>query len=405
MQLQPLTDEQLRAMLTDLESDCIERKRNYKNETIDKVHQAICAFANDLPNNQKQGVVLIGIEDNGDFSDFEITEKLINQIADIKTNGKILPMPAMTVTKHTLGGHDFIVVMVLPADAPPVKYDGRIWIRTGARRAQANAQEERILNERRRYKNLPFDLHSMEPATNDDLSKSIFENDYLPQAFAADVLEANGRTFEERLASCRFVNTEMTAPTVTGLLAVGISPRDFLSGAYIQFLRIEGTELSDDVSDAEEVDGCLLNMLRRIDDKLRSHNRESIDITSAATHIKSIAYPQAALQQIIYNAVLHRTYESTNAPVRVYWYNDRIEVHSPGGPYGNVTKDNFAKPGITDYRNPHIADVLKTYGFIQAFGRGIATAKHLMLENGNPDLEFEVNDSTVVCIFRKKANL
>ncbi len=56
-----------------------------------------------------------------------------------------------------------------------------------------------------------------------------------------------------------------------------------------------------------------------------------------------------AIHQIVYNAVMHRTYEETNAPTRVYWYNDRIEITSPGGPYGNVTPENFGKPGITDY--------------------------------------------------------
>jgi ATP-dependent DNA helicase RecG len=113
-------------------------------------------------------------------------------------------------------------------------------------------------------------------------------------------------------------------------------------------------------------------------------------------------YPPAAIQQILYNAVLHRTYESTNAPVRVYWFNDRIEINSPGGPYGNVTSENFGKPGITDYRNPNIGDVLKTFGFIQAFGRGIATARREMEKNGNPPPEFETNQSAVVCTLRGK---
>ncbi len=98
--------------------------------------------------------------------------------------------------------------------------------------------------------------------------------------------------------------------------------------------------------------------------------------------------------------MLHRTYESTNAPVRVYWFNDRIEINSPGGPYGNVTSENFGKPGITDYRNPNIGDVLKTFGFIQTFGRGIATARKEMEKNGNPTPEFETNQSAVVCTLR-----
>lgn len=295
------------------------------------------------------------------------------------------------------------VVTVMPSDMPPVKYEGRIWIRTGPRRSIANAQEERILNEKRRYKNIPFDIYPIPSSKISDLSRVIFENEYLPAAFASDVLEGNGRSYEERLASCKMIaSPDDTTPTVLGLLAIGKNPQDYLPGAKIQFLRINGVELSDPVIDEEEIGGALVEMLRRIEEKLDSHNRTAIDITSASTHIMTLPYPPAALQQILYNAVLHRTYESTNAPVRVYWFNDRIEIGSPGGPYGNVTVDNFGKPGVTDYRNPNMGDVLKTFGFIQAFGRGIATARSALEKNGNPSLEFEINQSVVVCKIRRK---
>jgi len=132
-------------------------------------------------------------------------------------------------------------------------------------------------------------------------------------------------------------------------------------------------------------------------------NRPAVDITIRPKHQTTTPYPQVALQQVLYNAVLHRTYESTNAPIRVYWFNDRIEINSPGGPYGNVTVANFGDPGVTDYRNPNIADVLKTFGFIQAFGRGIATARRAMLTNGNPALEFTITQTAVVCTLRGRA--
>jgi len=47
--------------------------------------------------------------------------------------------------------------------------------------------------------------------------------------------------------------------------------------------------------------------------------------------------------------------------------------------------------------------VLKTFGFIQAFGRGIAIARREMEKNGNPPLEFETSPSAVMCTLRRKA--
>ncbi len=399
-----LSDEELETLLDDTESDRAERKESFKGDVPKKARQAVCAFANDLPNYNLPGILFIGTKDNGEPSYLDITDQLLRSLADMKTDGNILPLPVLSVEKRTLKGVEMAVVTVMPSDMPPVKYDGRIWIRTGPRRAIANEQDERILNEKRRYKNIPFDIYPIPSAQITDLSRIIFESEYLPAAFAADVLEANNRTYEERLASCKMiVSPDETTPTVLGLLSIGKTPQDFLSGAYVQFLRIDGIELADPVIDEEDIGGTLVEMLRRTEEKLSAHNRTMIDIVSSPTHNKEIAYPPAAIQQILYNAALHRTYESTNSPVRVYWFNDRIEIISPGGPYGNVTIENFGSSGITDYRNPNIADVLKTFGFIQSFGRGIATARKLMQENGNPDLEFQTTSSAVVCVLRGKS--
>ncbi len=401
--MRKFSDNELEALLDDLESDLTERKQSFKGDTPKKARQAVCAFANDLPNYQQPGVLFIGAKDDGTPSNEPITDKLLCNLGEIRSDAKTLPMPVIVVEKRILKNAEMAVITVLPSDMPPVKYDGRIWIRTGPRRAIANEQEERVLIEKRRHKNIPFDIYPIPTATISDLSRTIFDGEYLPAAFAPDILDANNRSYEERLASCRMVvSPEDTTPTVLGLLAIGKNPQDFLPGAYIQFLRIDGIELADPVIDEESIGGAIVETLRRAEEKLTAHNRSSVDIVTSSTHEISLSYPPAALQQILYNAILHRTYENTNAPVRVYWFNDRIEITSPGGPYGNVTIENFGQPGITDYRNPNIGDVLKTFGYIQTFGRGIATARKELERNGNPKLEFEVNQSTVLCVLRKK---
>ena len=142
-------------------------------------------------------------------------------------------------------------------------------------------------------------------------------------------------------------------------------------------------------------------MLRRITDKLIAHNRKAVDVVSGNTHNIKTTYPMQAILQIIYNAVLHRTYENTNAPVRVLWYNDRIEIFSPGGPYGSVTIENFGEPGLVEYRNPNLLVTMRTFGFVQAFGRGIAIARDEMKRNGNPAPEFTVDQNMVLCVLWK----
>jgi ATP-dependent DNA helicase RecG len=99
---------------------------------------------------------------------------------------------------------------------------------------------------------------------------------------------------------------------------------------------------------------------------------------------------------------LHRTYEGTNAPVRITWFNDRIEIQNPGGPFGQVNRQNFGQPGITDYRNPHLAEAMKNLGYVQRFGVGIPLARRELEKNGNPPPEFNVQDTHLQVIIRRR---
>jgi ATP-dependent DNA helicase RecG len=403
----PLTDDELLALIHDTESDRAERKQTWKGDAPEKGRQAVCAFANDLPNHRLPGVLFVGIKDDGTpmGPEFAVSDDLLLTLADIKTDGKITPPPTMTVAKRTLLGREVAVVTVWPADAPPVRLDGRIWIRTGPRRGQASAQDERVLSEKRRFRDRSFDAHPVGGSALDDLSRSYFENEYLPQAVARDVLELNGRSFEERLASLGMIaSVDDPTPTVVGLLTLGKSPRTWVPSAYIQFLRIRGKEWGDPVMDESEIDGNLDTMLRRLDDKLKATQAVSVDFTSGSTtEVRAAAYPLSALQQLARNAVMHRTYEGTNAPVRIYWFDDRVEIGNPGGPYGAVTQQNFGRPGASDYRNPILAAVLKNMGFVQRFGFGIAEARRAMAANGNPPPEFQVEPTNVLATLRLAA--
>jgi len=131
------------------------------------------------------------------------------------------PPPSISVEKRTLRGAEVAVVTVLPADAPPVSYRGRIWVRVGPRRGIATLQDERILNEKRRFRDRTFDAHPVATASLNDLSRTRFEEEYLRGAFAQDVVAANARSYEQRLAAAKMVaSPDEPIPTVAGLLVL-----------------------------------------------------------------------------------------------------------------------------------------------------------------------------------------
>ena len=103
-----------------------------------------------------------------------------------------------------------------------------------------------------------------------------------------------------------------------------------------------------------------------------------------------------ALHQITRNAVMHRTYEATNAPVHVYWFNDRIEVLSPGGAFGAVTIERFGEPGLVDlpqsqmWRTP-----CEPSGLSSVMVLAYSSLKTQLAAAGHPELEFDVSTSFV----------
>ena len=246
-----------------------------------------------------------------------------------------------------------------------------------------------------------FDARPVRTAGLADLATGRFEDEYLPAAIDPEALAANDRTAEERLAAAKMIiSAEDPVPTVAGLLVLGKRPLDHLPGACVQFLRVGGNEWGGEVIDEARCEGPVADVVRRLDDKLIAHNRTAVDFTTGPVETRRSTYPLGALQQLVRNAVMHRTYEGTNAPVRVYWFDDRIEIISPGGPYGAVTADTFGQPGVVDYRNPILAEAMRVLGLVQRYGFGIPAARRELRANGQPVPDFNVGANSVHCTVR-----
>src|SRR5690606_21591714 len=168
-----LAKEKLTELLNDMEADDVERTVSVAN--TDKFCQAICAFANDLPNHRRPGYLLIGVHDNGTLSGLKVSDELLKNLGAIRSDGNVLPQPQMNVTKYSLEAGDVAVVEVHPSDLPPVRYKGRVYIRVGPRKAIANEQEERVLTERRIAKARSFDARPCLEAVLNDLALGQFD--------------------------------------------------------------------------------------------------------------------------------------------------------------------------------------------------------------------------------------
>lgn len=395
-----MQENEIRALIENLESDNIEKTISFRE---DKLGPAVCAFSNDFPNNKKSGYILLGVKDDGTVAGITIGDEELKKIGGIKSNGNVLPQPSIVVSEvFQIDGGDVVVVEVKPSLYPPVRYDGRCWIRIGPRKSIANIAEENILIERRASYAKTYDLVPALGATAGDISEEYFTLSYLPLAIDEETLQCNGRSTEQKMAALRFWDIRNNCPTHAGILMFGLNPLFYLPGAYIQYIRFNGDTVTDDVDFEKQFSGALITELKSIDDFIKNNIIKERAIRQESFQELTVRnYSYWALRELTMNAIMHRNYDS-NSPIYIYEFVSRIEIVNPGGLYGDVTPTNF--PYASDYRNIAIAESMKRLGYVNRFNYGVQNAiKELEMNgNGTPIFNLELRTKFKVTIYINK---
>ena len=170
-------------------------------------------------------MLFIGANDNGSCANLPITDELLLTLADMRSDGNILPFPSMTVQKRTVTGCEVAVIescLCTPRRFVSTVESGFAWGRDVRR---PTADEERRLAEKRRAGDLPFDHALFWGATIADLDLDLFQRTYLPSAIAADVLAENVRSVPQQLASLHFLTPD-GVPNVAAILTLGKDSRN-----------------------------------------------------------------------------------------------------------------------------------------------------------------------------------
>ena len=197
----------------------------------------------------------------------------------------------------------------------------------------------------------------------------------------------------------RFFDQRRDCPTHAGILLFGLDVLRWLPGGYIQFLRVAGDSLAAPVTNDRVLSGDLLTVLRELDALIDAELSRFPEPTGTLTERTVESYPRVAVRELVMNAVMHRDYAAT-APLRLTWLDDRLEIQSPGGLYGEASQENF--PRQTSYRNPVIAEALNALGYVNRYGRGVIRAQDALRKNGRPEATFEFDHGYVLATIRRR---
>jgi len=338
------------------------------NETLAK---SIVCFAN-----TDGGQLIIGVSDPGNITGVGDSDEAVRKIDDVAFNRC---EPPISILPETVDMDSKIVLIInIPKgeQRPYRTKSGLYYIRSGNRCRQASWQEVRRLyqtSESIYYDETPISKASF---TTLDIE---YLKDFLGKYLGISPKES---LIENYLKNLKVI-THNKKPTLAGTLFFGKNPQQLIPFAKIIAAYIPGKDISIPPSDRKDLEGKIPDILENSLKFLRLYLKEEHRIKS----FKAESYPEIpeeVFRECIVNAVAHRDY-TINASIRLFIFEDRIEIRTPGKLPNTVTIENM-KVSIHVPRNPVIYNLLNKMGMVTDVGSGVPRVIKIIKEKLNKEI-------------------
>ncbi|MBI4488948.1 MAG: putative DNA binding domain-containing protein [Deltaproteobacteria bacterium] len=185
---------------------------------------------------------------------------------------------------------------------------------------------------------------------------------------------------------------EKPSLTMAALLLFGRDPFQWHPRCGIDFVKYEGTErqhgTSLNVTKRVRFEAPLFRLIDEAVGRIKEHIRERT-ILHDLFFRERLEYPTKAWQEALVNAVAHRDYSLSGAPIEIWMFDDRIEARSPGLPPSPVTLEQLRLQKRVHFsRNPLLVRVLADLGYLREMGEGIPRMFQEMEHHGLRPPEF-----------------
>jgi ATP-dependent DNA helicase RecG len=174
-------------------------------------------------------------------------------------------------------------------------------------------------------------------------------------------------------------------PLNVGLLLFNDKPHRFFRGAQIDLVEYKD-EIGDHFSEnifTGPIQYQLRDALRYLKNNLIKEFVQKVEGQAEANRFYN--YPYEALEEVLANAVYHKSYDHQN-PIEVNIRLDRVEIISYAGPMPPVNQEMLNSDRIIarDYRNSRLGDFLKEMDLTEGRSTGIPKIRYFMKRNGSP---------------------
>jgi len=354
------------ALIATGESDTIEFKRTVDN--LESIAGEIVAFAN-----VNGGRLLFGVEDNGLTSGLSDANAIFQTLTNI-CRDRCIPPVSPVLEQVTVDGKELIVLTVKPElnrQKPYRTAGGRFYVRIGRDKKDATGRE--LIRIAQAAGELHYDESPVWGTTLADFSLPAFEAYHRTQfgLSVAEQVEQSDLDLVQLLRNLRLIHEldGQIVVSVACLLLFGEQPQRFMPHSRLSAVAFAGVDEDSDILDRREITGRLPTIIDDAKAFLERNIRQPA-IEHGFRREDILLYDRRALGEAVVNAIAHRDYSLSGSQIRLFLFQDRLEVRSPGRLPNSVALENI-KLGVHAERNRAIATLLTQLGYMSAIGTGV----------------------------------
>ena len=326
----------------------------------------MAAFAN-----SSGGAIFIGVADDGAMPGLSQQDVArINQLISNAASQLVRSPLAVRTGNVALENGRVVIVLSVPKgiDKPYFDKNGVIWLKAGADKRRVNSKEEL-----RRLFQFTNQFHADELPTKagiDKLDKLRFR-DFLRDVYKQEYPDSPDEL--TRLLQNMNLATDDGRLNLAGVLLFSEQPEWIVPQFVVKAIRYPGNKIhATDYLDTEDFSGPLPKLFEgALAFVMRNLHKVQAGRGVNAPGLPEI--PEAVFEELLVNALMHRDY-LVSAPIRLFVFDNRIEIISPGHLPNNLTVEKI-RAGNSNIRNPilvsYVAKGLLPY---HGLGSGIKRA-------------------------------
>ncbi|RLC05272.1 MAG: histidine kinase [Deltaproteobacteria bacterium] len=338
-------------------------KVEFKTEDVHPISLAgeIVSFAN-----FEGGIILLGVDDAG-----QIIGCVRNDMEEFVINvcrNTVKPSIIPVIEKIIINDRMILAVTIARADIPLMASRGMYYIRVGSTKQIPTQQELVRLFQRKNM--LEFDESPVIRASPADIDIPKV-NRYLAGMEQSPLDEDNEKALRYDLINLSIL-TEMDDtlhPSFGGLLVFGKNPQKYFPSCNILCGAYRGNDFLSETIREKDLGGTADEIIEDAIAFLKLTMPQEDTLEQDIRRKVSYQYPIEAIREGIVNALCHRDYTITGSSVRIFLFQDRLEIRSPGGLPNTITLENMLFRQFA--RNQAIASFLSGYGYMERRGKGI----------------------------------